>query len=68
MHTNSTCYLNLAAVVEPLDVVMMWMWFVVRESFSTISMLAKLLQLPPSMMTRPEHSFTTPFVWNKLCL
>ena len=26
MHTNSTCYLNLAAVVEPLDVVRMWMW------------------------------------------
>ena len=23
---------------------------------------------PKSMMTRTEHSFTTPFVWNKLCL
>ena len=26
MHTNCTCYLNLAAVVEQLDVVRMWMW------------------------------------------
>src|SRR3954467_5124828 len=31
-------------------------------------MLAKLLQLPPSIMMRTERSFTTPFVWNKLCL
>src|SRR3954467_4187001 len=37
-------------------------------SFSTMSTLARLLQLPPSMMIRIALSLTTPRVWNRLCV
>jgi hypothetical protein len=50
-----------------------WMWYgwgcglVVSTSFSTMSLLAKLLQLPPSMIKRHERSLMTHFVWNNVC-
>jgi hypothetical protein len=38
-----------------------------KDNFSTKAVLAKLLQLPLSMMVRIDRSFTTPLVWNIVC-
>jgi hypothetical protein len=39
-----------------------------KDNFSTSVVLAKLLQLPLSMMMRIDRSCRTPFVWNSVSL